>query len=390
LNTKSMNNNKFHLAVIPSDPLAAYKQKGTSSWLDEYYNPMHFFDKVYLLSPLEKESRCEFGMIIVPTMQNQLKERIKELNIDVVRAYGGYWASDMACYNKVKGVPVIVSVHDTNPQILHESIRKADIVFCVSAIVRSLVLKKFARHDRVWILPNRVNLETMRPSSSPEISLLDNTYPYQYKILHVGRKSYEKNLDTVIKALKILGKEYCLVAIGIGNTKEYIELAKAEGVAEQCYFLDSVANEDLGRYYSWANCVCNPSRWEGFGVVFLEALACAGVVVTSDIPPMNEYITHMSNGILIKDYENPLAVAEMIVVACRDVVVRESIKGRARESIIQFAKRKIDQQEVHYYKTALEMRQNNEFNASLFKRIFRAKSKVTGYFNNDYNSDETS
>jgi glycosyltransferase involved in cell wall biosynthesis len=136
--------------------------------------------------------------------------------------------------------------------------------------------------------------------------------------------------------------------------------------------------------------VCNPSRWEGFGVVFLEALACAGVVVTSDIPPMNEYITHMSNGILIKDYENPQAVAAMIAVACRDEGVRESIKGRARESILQFDKKNIDQREAHYYKTVLEMRQNNEFNTSLLKRIFRAKSKVPGHLNNDFNSHETS
>jgi glycosyltransferase involved in cell wall biosynthesis len=385
-----MNNNTLHLAVIPSDPLAAYKLKGISSWLEDYYNPAHLFENVYLLSPLEKEFRSEFGMIIVPTLQNQLKARIKELHIDVVRAYGGYWASDMACYNKVKGVPVIVSVHDTNPQILHESISKADVVFCVSAIVRSLVLKKYARHERVWILPNRVNFETMRPSSSPESSLLDVAYPYRYRILHVGRKSREKNLDTVIRALKIVGKEYCLIAIGRGNTQDYSELAKTEGVADQCYFLDSVANEDLANYYSWANCVCNPSRWEGFGVVFLEALACAGVVVTSDIPPMNEYITHMQNGILVKDYENPQALAEMIAVACRDAGVRESIKERARDSIMRFDKRTIDQQEAQYYKTVLEMSLQNEFNASLFKTILRAKSRITGYFNNSSNSHETS
>jgi len=369
-----MNNNKLQLAVIPSDPLAAYKLKGISAWLEGYYNPAHFFDTVYLLSPLEKEFRREFGMTVVPTGQNQLKERIKELHIDVVRAYGGYWASDLACYNKVKGVPVIVSVHDTNPQLLHDSIRKADMVFCVSAAVRSLVVTKFPRHDRVWILPNRVNLETMRPCSSPETALLDNAYLYQYRILHVGRKSHEKNLDTVIKALKIVGKEYCLVAIGRGNTQEYSELAKVEGVAEQCYFLDSVANDDLAKYYSWANCVCNPSRWEGFGVVFLEALACAGVVVTSDIPPMNEYITHLQNGILVRDYENPRALAEMISLACRDEGIRESIKERARESILRFDKKTIDQQEAHYYKLVLEMRQKNEFNASLLRRIFRARN----------------
>ena len=47
-------------------------------------------------------------------------------------------------------------------------------------------------------------------------------------------------------------------------------------------------------------------------MVFIEALACGSVVVTSDILPMREYIVHMQNGLLVKTFENPLALADMI------------------------------------------------------------------------------
>ena len=151
------------LAVIPSDPIEAYRRKGTASWLEDYYNPLHFFDEVFLLSPLEEKERYEFGMNIIPTKPKQLKNRIRELNIGIVRAYGGYWACDMACNNKVNDVPVVVSVHDTNLALLHNSIVRADVIFCVSEAVNKLVLTKIKKPDRVWILPNRVNLDVMRP-----------------------------------------------------------------------------------------------------------------------------------------------------------------------------------------------------------------------------------
>ena len=362
--------NTKRLAVIPSDPIEAYKSAGYASWLKDYYNLLHFFDEVYLLSPLEKEERYEFDMNIIPTKPKQLKSRIRELNIDVIRAYGGYWACDIACKNKVNGVPVVVSVHDTNPEHLHNSIRKADVVFCVSGAVKELVLTKFKKQDRVWILPNRVNFDTMYPYSENETRDLDSKYPFKYKILHVGRKSKEKNLDTLIKALKILGKEYCLLAVGKGDIDEYIKLAEVQSVIEQCCFIDSIPNKELARYYSWADCMCTPSRWEGFGIVFIEALACESIVVTSDIAPMNEYIKHRGNGLLVKDYENPQALAEMIKVACIDAQQRNYIKKNARKSVERFEKSRIDKLGVDYYKKILVMKHDGEFNLSFWQRIF--------------------
>ena len=131
-------------------------------------------------------------MTVIPTQPNQLKNRIKEFAIDLVRAYGGYWACDMACNNKVKGIPVVVSVHDTNPSLLHNSIQKADVVLCVSEAVKDLVLTRFKKFNRCRS-PNRVDLDVMRPHSEDEFDDLNSSYPFTYRILHVGRKSREKN-----------------------------------------------------------------------------------------------------------------------------------------------------------------------------------------------------
>jgi glycosyltransferase involved in cell wall biosynthesis len=350
------------LAVIPSDHLGAYKNAGIESWLEEYYNPRHFFDEVFLLSPLEKEQRFEFGMHIIPTKPKQLKNRIKELNIDIVRAYGGYWTCKMACKNKVEGVPVVVSVHETNPNKIDGTIKKADIVLCVSEAVKKLVLTKYNPLERIWLLPNRVNFDIMRPYKRFELEDLYSKYPpFKYHIVHVGRKTRQKNLDTLIKSLKLLGNEYCMIAIGVGDKAEYERLAKNEGVIKQCYFLESIKNHELARYYSFGDCMCTPSRSEGFGIVFIEALACESIVVTSDIAPMNEFIKNDYNGILVKKYEDPEEVAKAIKKACMNTHIKEIIRANSRNSVSKFEKKEIDNLEVSYYKKIMFMKSDQRF-----------------------------
>lgn len=360
---------KIRLAVIPSDPIEAYKQKGTSSWLEGYYNPGKFADEVYALSPFEEKEYLEFGMRVIPTQPDQLADRIKSLNIDLVRAYGGYSACDMASNNKVTGVPVIVSVHDTNPDLLYDSIKSADAVFCMSEAVKQLVLTKYENGNHVWILPNRVNFEVMKPYQRNDLNDLKGLYPYKYKILHVGRKSNQKNLDTLLYALERLGDNYCLIAIGNSYDDTCQKLAEKINIAKRCFFIESVPNEQLPRYYSFADCMCTPSRWEGFGLVFIEALACEAVVVTSNIAPMSEYIKHAENGILVDDYENPEALAKSIQMSCMDSRLRQIVKNNARESVRCFEKRTVDALEVSYYEKVLAMNMKGLFKNSWFTRV---------------------
>jgi len=358
------------LAVIPSDPIRVYLAAGYDpEWLRDYFNPCRAFEEVYLLSPLEEDNPDLLGMKALNTHGNSLRKLIRQLKIDVVRAYGGYWACDMACKNKVNNVPVVVSVHDSRERLLFDSIKEADIVLCMSQKVKSTVLTKYTREGRVWILPNRVNFGVMKPYSAESFSDLNNRYPFKYRIIHVGRKSKEKNLDTLIKTLKILGDDYCLLAIGKGKKYPYEQLALSEGVLGRCFFINSVNNRELARYYSWCDCMCTPSRSEGFGIVFIEALACESVVVTSDIAPMNEYINNMYNGLLVKDYENPKELAQTVKSACTQTGVRKVLKENSRLSVLRFEKSRIDSLEAGLYSKILDMKKNNEFFASAKKQF---------------------
>lgn len=97
--------------------------------LREYYNPLGFFDEVYVLSPFETKTRYKWGMYIDHSPVMELGNRIREIKPHIVRAYGGYHSCDMAVLNRVEGIPIICSIHDTNLAFIHDSVKYADYVW---------------------------------------------------------------------------------------------------------------------------------------------------------------------------------------------------------------------------------------------------------------------
>lgn len=359
------------LGVIPTDPINHYINSGYSrNWLKEYFNPARHFDEVYVFSPRETDCPDLLGMKVFKTKPEELQARLREFKIDVLRAYGGMWPCTMACENKVPGVPVIVSIHDTRPDIFYDAVKRADVVFCAQQL-KDFVMTKFKNESRLWMLPNGINFDVMRPYSREEAADIGKKYGLhtKYKILQVGRRHRQKNLETLIRALKILGNDYSLLTSGKGNADEYKQLACTEGVADRIVFLESIKNEEMPLHFAWADCLCHPTRWEGMSLLIVEALASAAVVVTSDIPEMKGLVNHGNNGLLVKEYENPQALADMIRLACADEEVRKTLKQNARKSVEQFEEGKMRQLEASYYEKILQMKETEGFKTPLWKEL---------------------
>ena len=349
-----LNKTKPRLVLIPSDPIASYEKAGLDSWLEAYYNPQKIFEKVFALSPLEEGERIAYGMTIRGINQKDFLHTLKEIQPDVVRAYGGYWPADLACRYRMPNVPVIVSVHDSNPSLLHESVRYADLVICTSRAVQNRVLALPVNAQRIRLLPNRVDMGLFHPVEDKDgLQSIARYFPPGKHILHVGRKSYEKNLDTLISSLKFLPLSYSCIFVGLGDCTPFLSLAKDEGVSERCFWVDSVKNEELPGWYSWCDCMCTPSRWEGFGIVFIEAAACGAAIVTSDIAPMNEYLQNNRSACLVRDYENPKALAEAILKVCEDSDYHRLISAGALTAAQPFERSIVDKKEASIYREAL-------------------------------------
>lgn len=326
------------LVVIPSDPLEAYERAGYLQKLlyENYFNPAMAFEKVFVLSPLEPAGFRKLGKLaVIGATGLSHPEILAKLKPSLIRGYGGFWACDQAVYSSslaCPDIPLYISVHDTDPDILHDSVIYADKVHCTSNAVRKLVLTRgVAEHDAV-VVPNYIDREIFRPQTSfPDFSSELGFMPGCKPILHVGRKRKQKNLETLIAALRYLHEEYVAVFIGRGNPSDYQMIANRLGVSNRCRWIEKVENGELPKWYSWCHVMCTPSRWEGFGIVFAEALACGARIVTSDIAPLNEFLVDGENAVLISEYENPSHLAAGIM-RYSDIYFSEKISINARIS----------------------------------------------------------
>lgn len=337
------------LVVIPSDKLSEYEEKRYFD-LEGYYNPNKFFDKVFCLSPLECGYTKAYGMFVAGVSPQTYRKALKIIRPNVVRAYGGYWASTFAIKNKVDSIPIISSVHDSNPKMLYKEVLKADKVIAVSKCVIELLKQRGVKESKIELLPNRVDIANFYPLSVEQLEDFPKDFKY---ILSVGRLCEEKNIDTLIKSLALLPSEYRCIIIGDGEEGEYMGLAKELGVDSKIIWRKAVANKSLPLYYSFVDCFCTPSRSEGFGIVFIEAMACGAAVVTSNIAPMNEFIKHKESGHLVDEYENPEALAKAILKVCQDKEYATHIKQGAIKAAKRFDKRAIDAQEAKIYENII-------------------------------------
>lgn len=365
------------IVIIPSDPIAAYEAKGTSSWLKDYYNPKGYFDEVYILSPLEKIKYEKYGLKVIPVANSKdYKKKLKSINPLCVRSYGGYWATDYAVFNKVKNIPIVSSVHDTNPKNIHSSLKYSDFIISMSEIIeKKLINEGLAIENRIKVLGNRVDTSIFKPyaKNNEFIQNIRSRFPEGKMILHVGRKSFQKNIDTVLKSLMFLSEDYFVVFIGKGDISQYEDIIEINKLKNRVFWLESVKNYELPYWYNAADVFCVPSRWEGFGLVFIEAAACKAKIITSNIAPLNEYLFNDEEMcFLVDDYEKPDILALTIKKAIQSNSYNEKLSVYIKN---KFDKEQISNKEIVIYNNVFKL--NSKFTFSYY--VWRISYILSSY-----------
>ncbi len=150
---------------------------------------------------------------------------------------------------------------------------------------------------QVLLVPNAIDLSAFTPG--PRNDLLRQLLGLGRGpvILTLGRMDASeraKGFDEVIEAMPSLLEDFptlCYCAAGDGTDRARLEAkAKLLGVSENVVFPGYVAEEEKLDYYRLADLFVMPSRLEGFGYVFLEALAAGVPVVASSVDGSKEAV----------------------------------------------------------------------------------------------------
>ena len=186
---------------------------------------------------------------------------------------------------KLKGAKLLIQAHgieawERSPRLRRAALEAADLVLCVSRFTRARVLDwAVIAPERMLVLPNTVG-DTFTPGDGASLRA---TLGLESKLvlLTVGRmdsRERYKGHDLVIAALPSLianGHDATYVIIGDGDDHPRLEaLASGAGLSERVRFLGMMECERLIEAYRMADLFVMPSTGEGFGIAFLEALAC--------------------------------------------------------------------------------------------------------------------
>ena len=138
-----------------------------------------------------------------------------------------------------------------------------------------------------------------------------------------------------------LDDEWKLVIAGDGELREeIIDLVWQYGLQERVVFT-GMTNQ-VEKYYLNSSVYLMPSKWEGWGLVVIEAFEMGLPVIAYDIVPMDVLITNGYDGIIVEKFDAGKYAAAMLELAHNDELRKEMGK-RAVETARKFSAPKIAQ-----------------------------------------------
>ena len=235
---------------------------------------------------------------------------LKSQKVDVIHAHCCVWAgyAAMKLSEKMK-IPYVVTEHATlfqlhkheissaNNVVIAEVFQRAAKVICVSRAFGKL-LEEYT--DDIEVIGNVIDCERFRiveKEKSSEIRILTVCY------MEEEAQLYKKGMDILIKAWTKVSAKHPQARLIIGGggkaLEKVVEWTKEYQITENVEFLGALTRQQVVEQMQMCDCFVLPSRYETFGVVYIEAMACGKPVIAVANGGPDDFV-HDFNGILIQ------------------------------------------------------------------------------------------
>ena len=179
--------------------------------------------------------------------------------------------------------------------------------------------------------------DRLGPAAAEAVILARCRRPGPLRVLFAGNHIPRKGLHTLVRALTLLPREsWTLTAAGSRTadpayTRRVERLAAQKGVASQVSFPGHLDDAALAQAYGDHHVLAVPSSYEGFGIVYLEAMACGVVPLASKAGGAAEIVEHGRSGFLAAPGRvREIAAALAGLAADRDRLSRMALEARRR------------------------------------------------------------
>jgi phosphatidylinositol alpha-1,6-mannosyltransferase len=213
----------------------------------------------------------------------------------------------------ITGSPLLLIIYGidawnpVNNLLTRYLLSKIDFVISISEITKQKFLQwSHLTRARYFLLPNAITQQNYGVGSRSQELIARYGLDGKTVLMTLGRLAAQekyKGFDEVMELLPALSAQIANIVylvVGDGDDRPRLE-AKAESlrVADRVIFTGFIPEADKADHYRLADAFVMPGRGEGFGFVFLEALACGIPVVGSRLDGSREALRQGTLGILV-------------------------------------------------------------------------------------------
>ena len=240
---------------------------------------------------------------------------------------------------------VLVSTHGMEgweplPSWRRRALSRANLVLAPSQdTAHHVQMQQEVPQERIRVLPWALDpqfedLLRARALLTPPVD-----FPEGRVILTVGRWQADeryKGMDTLITALPRLLTEWPdlqVVAVGEGDDQAWLEgIAEGRGVRRHVHFLSGLSYPEIAACYAACEVFALPSRGEGFGLVYLEAMACGKPVIGGAHGGAPEVVEDGKTGYLVQ-HGDVSQLATSLETLLSDATLAREMGARGRERV---------------------------------------------------------
>ena len=252
---------------------------------------------------------------------------------DVIHAHTLGLDSEIGAWLKESlGVPLVVTTHGSDTSIPIERGRgaelkplcdRADMIVAVSSVLAGKVRACGTG------TPMSVMLNGFDQRALPEVG-----GERGHTLIQVGSLQEQKRVHVTVRAFAQVRERYpnaYLTLAGSGPDRAKLEaLCRELGISGAVRFLGTIPNREVLAEMSKARFFILPSVREGFGIVYLEAMACGCVTIGTEGEGIADLIASGKNGFLVPP-DDPEAIARTIEWCLEHPEETSAIAERGRE-----------------------------------------------------------
>jgi len=212
-------------------------------------------------------------------------------------------------------------------------VRRADRVITTSAYSAGRIARFYGLdRERIAIVPELIDLDAWdralaaapREEGPPRILTVAHLYP-------------RKGVDTLLRAFASVPGDAVLRIVGTGPEREHLEqLAQTLGLSNRIHFLGHLTFAALVAEYRDATLFALATEQEGFGIVFLEAMASSLPIVATRVAAVPEVVADGVTALLANPGDES-TLAQMFETLLGDAALRERLGNAGREHAARFA-----------------------------------------------------